>query len=303
MAAKVFISCGQRNDSEKSIGTNIREYFESRDFVVYLAEQVHSLEGLTENIFRNLSDSDYFIFVDFRREKIKEEKGEDIYRGSLFVNQEIATATLLKLPTLGFRQRDIQLEGVLKFIIANAFEFDTWEDIRPLLESETKHWNPLSRNRLDIEFEGLKQKSRNINTLIAPNKVIKADWYHLQVTNLNNHKHALGCQGFVSKIRKGKSRQELKLGIFELIWSGMGRMEVDIPTKSKRELDAFFYSHEDGKIHFHHYTSSMNYTMPALDPNEYEIEYTIISDNFPTTTADFNLKFSSSSDSVVFDSG
>jgi hypothetical protein len=132
MAAKVFISCGQRNDSEKSIGTNIREYFESRDFVVYLAEQVHSLEGLTENIFRNLSDSDYFIFVDFRREKIKEEKGEDIYRGSLFVNQEIATATLLKLPTLGFRQRDIQLEGVLKFIIANAFEFDTWEDIRPL---------------------------------------------------------------------------------------------------------------------------------------------------------------------------
>ena len=92
--ARVFISCGQSTDREKNIGLAVEAYFKNeRRFETYFAERVHSSDALTENIFSFLSQSEYFIFIDFKRDSI----GGNDYRGSLFVNQEIAIATFLKL--------------------------------------------------------------------------------------------------------------------------------------------------------------------------------------------------------------
>jgi hypothetical protein len=53
---------------------------------------------LTENIFRHLKASEYYVFIDFCREVIDNAS----YRGSLFVNQELAIATFLQIPGIGF---------------------------------------------------------------------------------------------------------------------------------------------------------------------------------------------------------
>lgn len=65
--ARVFISCGQKTKTEVNIGRSVEDYFRGREFETYFAERVHSSEALTENIFRFLRQSEYFVFIDFKR--------------------------------------------------------------------------------------------------------------------------------------------------------------------------------------------------------------------------------------------
>ena len=114
--ARVFISCGQRTDREKNIGMEVDRHFKKRGFDTYFAEKVHSPEALTEHIFTYLRNSEYFVFIDFKREKIN----ENDYRGSLFVNQEIGISTFLKIPGIGFHEKNVKREGILNFQIYNV---------------------------------------------------------------------------------------------------------------------------------------------------------------------------------------
>lgn len=132
--ARVFISCGQRDDREKTVGKSVEDYFKGKGFETYFAERVHSSDALTENIFKSLTQSEYFVFIDFRREKINE-KG---FRGALFVNQEIAIATFLKLQGIGFCEKGTKREGILTYHIYNEFPFEDETEIIEILEEETK---------------------------------------------------------------------------------------------------------------------------------------------------------------------
>jgi hypothetical protein len=77
-------------------------------------------------IFAYLKESEYFVFIDFKRERIKsgkfrlEKKKSNKFRGSLFVNQEIAIATFLKLQGIGFLEKGVKREGILNYQIYNA---------------------------------------------------------------------------------------------------------------------------------------------------------------------------------------
>lgn len=148
--ARVFISCGQRDEREKSVGEAVRKYFKALDFDPYFAERVHSPEALTEHIFSNLRESEYFIFIDFRRDKLCRSKGK--YRGSLFVNQEIAIAAFLKIPTLGFYERGTIREGILNCQIFNPFPFTDVSEIIAKLDQETANWDKTSLNELRLEY-------------------------------------------------------------------------------------------------------------------------------------------------------
>ena len=146
--ARIFISCGQSTDREIKIGKFVEDYFRDRKFETYFAERVHSSDALTENIFKFLKKSEYFIFIDFKREKIS----ENIFRGSLFVNQEIAIATFLELPGIGFTEKGVKREGILNYQIYNEFVFEDGLEISKVLEEETKRWDKDSVNELEIIY-------------------------------------------------------------------------------------------------------------------------------------------------------
>ena len=147
--ARVFISCGQRTASERQIGKSIEDYFKSRGFETYFAERVHSPEALTENIFEFLRQSEYFVFVDFKRERI--DKGE--HRGSLFVNQELAISTFLKLPGIGFSEVGVKREGILDYQIYNAIPFTNGLEVIDALGDQTQTWDNTSVNELSIKYD------------------------------------------------------------------------------------------------------------------------------------------------------
>jgi len=82
-------------------------------FDPYVAVQEQTLRGLKENIFRQLSYSQYFIFVDFKREKLEDK--DAMYRGSLFSHQELALASYLDIPVLALQETGIKKnDGILR---------------------------------------------------------------------------------------------------------------------------------------------------------------------------------------------
>jgi hypothetical protein len=145
MKSRVFLSCGQ-NPSEREIAGKIGELLEGRGFDVYIAVDVQTILEINTGIIRELKDSDCYLFVNFRRERIS-----DRYRGSLFSNQELAIAYALGFERiLVVNQDDILREGILKYIGVNTETFATFDDCCATIERalDRSNWTPDYSRRL-----------------------------------------------------------------------------------------------------------------------------------------------------------
>ncbi len=69
LKARVFISCGQRQD-ELKIVKEIASKLDVLGYDPYIAVEEQTLKGFKENILDHLSKSEYFLFMDFKREKL-----------------------------------------------------------------------------------------------------------------------------------------------------------------------------------------------------------------------------------------
>jgi hypothetical protein len=129
--ARVFISCGQQKESDEvKIARDIADKLDRMGFDPYVAVAEHTLKGVQENIFQKLSQSEYIIFIDFKRERLcnlgPNGTVEDTqrHRGSLFSHQELAIATYLGIECMAFQEKDVKEEdGILRFIQANCIPF------------------------------------------------------------------------------------------------------------------------------------------------------------------------------------
>ncbi len=294
--ARVFVSCGQRSDREKRIGLAITGHFKSRGFDTYFAERVRSPDALTDNIFCFLDRSEYFVFVDFKRDVLP----DDTHRGSLFVNQELAIATFLKIPGLGFFEKGVKREGIAEYQIWNALEFEDGTDIIRMLESETTNWDPDSVNELHVSYS----PSDTTRDIILSNNPAtpRIDVYHLRVTNRNKRKHAFSCSPYLTKLQDVSTGEHLRVPSVELIWSSIGDHRVNIMAGGSMELDAFFVMRGNGNVHFNHRpltTTTPRFQMPVLRKGVYSLEYSIVSSNFETISLEFRLANKGSHESIV----
>lgn len=284
--ARVFISCGQRTDREKKIGLEVERYFRERGFTTFFAEKVHSPEALTEHIFTFLKNSEYFVFIDFKREKIFEED----FRGSLFVNQEIGISIFLKLPGVGFIEKGVKREGILDYQIYNAFPFEDGTEIISRLREETKAWDPNSVNELFLSFDPHKVSK---NVIINNDPKILTDWWHIAVKNRNKSKHAFSCLAYLTEIEDVKVGKIFELPSIELNWSGLGDYTVNIMADGNREFDAFFIIQKENKIRFQTralMTTNPRFHLPSLGNGTFMLEYSIVSSNFQVAHRKFLLK-------------
>jgi hypothetical protein len=159
--ARVFISCGQTKDSDElETAHKIHQRLEDLGFDPYIAVDEQTLRGLKENIFPRLQDSEYFVFVDFKREKLAPRSHGHMgviwshklkHRGSLFSHQELALASFLDIDLLAFQEKGVkQDDGLVRFLQANATVF-TDRNLLPNViadEVQRRKWNPHSRKEL-----------------------------------------------------------------------------------------------------------------------------------------------------------
>lgn len=296
--ARVFISCGQRGDREKDIGLAVEKHFSSRGFETYFAEKVHSSDALSENIFSYLKKSEYFVWIDFKRERLD----NNDFRGSLFVNQELAIATFLKLEVIGFVEEGVRREGIANYHIYNPKPFVDGSQIILSLERMTKDWDKDSVNELAINYDpsNISKKS----WVKYNNEEAFADFYSLEILNRNKKEHARSCLGYVTRIKNLHNGKELpSLPTVELNWSGLGDWKANIMAGTARGLDAFYTPYNAKKVVFHHrplFTKNEQYYLPQLDPGHFRIEYTVMSANFESVAAQFDLEYGGTPDSVQF---
>ena len=144
MSGKVFISCGQATPEERDIAAEIHSWFRERGFAPYVAIQTQSIQDVNSGIINELRTSDYYVFIDFRREQLCSER-EETWRGSLFTNQELAIAYILGFNNVIFLQEEgIKLEGLLRYMGSNASRFANKRDVPELVASkDRKTLNPL----------------------------------------------------------------------------------------------------------------------------------------------------------------
>jgi hypothetical protein len=146
MPAVVFISCGQGEPREREAAQEVARWLSSKGFEPYIAVNIQTLLDLNSEVISSLKKSDYFLFINFRRERLPNGK----YRGSLFANQELAIAYSLGFenPIL-INQKEALREGIFGFIVSNSPEFEDYGDLVSVVSSavENSSWTPdFSRN-------------------------------------------------------------------------------------------------------------------------------------------------------------
>ncbi len=280
--ARVFISCGQNTPEEKQIGIQLSDDFRGRGFDPYFAEEVHTPEGITNNVFNALRESEYFVCV------LTPRTGSQT--GSLYVQQELAIASFLQIPMVLFRFGEIKLEGIAKYLILNPIPVATVDELLKRTLKETETWDNLSKNQLFLSFGN---HTKDVTIVNEPNSPV-SDWYHIIVSNHSSRFHAKNCLAYIKSIMDVNSgsyiiqRDDYKI---ELIWAGTGDVTINIPSEGKRDVDAFFIIHGHNQIIFNQRKTSTVYQYENLPFGHYKIVYVILADKFPSVSIEIEIQY------------
>lgn len=305
--SRVFISCGQQKDTDEvEIAQEIAQKLEKEGFEPYIAVEEQTLKGLKENIFRILSESEYLIFIDFKRERLYRENNDTgKHRGSLFSHQELAIATYLDIEALLFRERDVKGDdGILKFIQGNAIEFSD-RHLLPdnvIAKIRERKWDSTWKNELSLTRD-----KKDLDEFVKAEGVYKeglACFYHIKVKNHHHQKIARDCVAYLEKIVDITSGLEKPIELVEFKWKGVNTPGANIPPNNFRYLDAF-----------HVYYDSQNTVILGINPflvdfsgyeplymlqgpGTFELSYVVFSKNFSPARTTFRLNIGNIIDDV-----
>lgn len=277
--AKVFISCGQRSGVELNTANNVADWLEKLGFEAYVALEQQSLKGLKENIFAELESSEYFVFIDFPREQLREERMEGMSRGSLFANQELALASYLDLDVMAFQQEGVKKEdGIMRFLQVNCVPFSNAAELPELVAERVKKmgWRSDWKNALALSI------SRPPFTDAVDQSGVNNRFFHVEVTNVHHRKPALFCTAYVESISKSDTQGPMAHRMVELKWAGSSEQFAVVPPRMSRQVDAGFVRHAAPHVFaFNTFSTSTQYMPPLVGPGSFEVTYLVVSQNFP----------------------
>lgn len=286
--AKIFISCGQRDDREKKFGEYLVNYLTPK-YEVFLAEEVHNSKPLLQSIFNELRTSEYFIaFNPFRKDTGKV--------GSIFVQQEIAMAALQKLPSLYFCEKGVSKKiGVSGGLHLNGIEISKPIQMKNHLDKVIKRWPKKSKYKLFLKFGNIHKNVTVNNHVGSP-----SNWSHIIVENKHADLHAQNCRGYIERIYDLNNKSEINFDYKpELVWAGTGIHTISITSNSKRDLDALWTFQGSGNWQTQFLQTSTLYSYPVLNDGKYRIHYSVVSDNFQKETLQVDLELSNDSISIL----
>jgi len=295
LRARVFISCGQsKGFDERATANAIAERLKALGFEPFIATEQQTLNGIRDYIFERLSNSEYFLFVDFKRERL----GDDDYRGSLFSHQELALASYLGIDVLAFQEAGVKLEGLLAFIGGNAIPFQDRAALPIEIENEvqkrlnTGQWDSHWRNQIVLERDPRQHQDVDVNWT-PPGRKIPAQkrFFQIIVRNRHRHKAATNCYAYLEKATNLETSVEMPFRAFELKWEGYRFPYVNIPPAQQRWLDAFsIFHHSPTRLRFSEMFSDWSGIVPLLQgAGRYELNYLVLSSDFPPARGSFIL--------------
>jgi hypothetical protein len=297
-AARVFVSCGQsKNSDEVEIVAAVAAELKLLGFEPWIAVENQTLNGIQEFVFDALKNSEYFIFLDFKRERLGR---TNFRRGSLFSHQELAIASYLGLDLLAFRESGAKLEGLLAFVGGNATVFEDRNGLPAMVGHavrelvETGKWSTTWRNELLLERD--------------PAQYADALWengdhgryFQVMVKNRHRHKVARDCYVYLERAIRLDPPVAIPLNTFELKWDGFVLPYANVLPLQFRRFDAACVAHRaPGKLAFSTMFSDAYGLAPQIEGvGRYELTYIVLSSNFPPARASFILSLDSQIEST-----
>jgi hypothetical protein len=288
--ARVFISCGQSDvGDERQIADQIRLRLEQDGFDPYVAVKEQSMRGVRENIFEQLRKSEYFVFIDFKREALTVANPAR-HRGSLFCHQELAIASFLEIELLALQEESVAREGLLGYIQANATPFTDRNSLHHVVADKIKTRGWTSGWRNELELEG-REPVDNVGT---PHGVAK--FFHVNVKNKHRNKWAINCCAYLESAIQRSTGTSIPLETIEFKWAGTQLASVGIAPGKARKFDAcLILQKEPIGILFNVRTDSTEY-VPRFpnEAGEYQLTFVVTSENFPPVRATFLLRLAKS---------
>lgn len=142
----VFISCGQCTEEERALGKQAEKLVgELTPFEGYFAQNENSLQGVSNNILKRLYNSVGLVVIVHHRGDV-DALGEKFIRASVWIEQEIAMATLMgqvlnrPLHVAAFFESGIKLEGIRSYALLHPSEFTSAEDVVAGLRQILPEW-------------------------------------------------------------------------------------------------------------------------------------------------------------------
>jgi hypothetical protein len=287
MKTRIFISCGQRKKTDEAelaqrIAKQLNDDFKG-EFDPYVAVLEQSVRGLKENIFNQLKTSEYFLFVDFKREFVVDSWWKGIlsslrimprsYRGSLFTHQELAIASYLELETIAFHEEGIpETDGMRGVMQLNSEGFVDRRKLPEIISARVKErWAFGWKNELTID--------------LSPESGggVPQHFYHLKVQNRHRTKIARDCCVFVEKVEDTRTKEVKTFETLPLKWSGSVLPTSTILAGGLRRFDAFeIHQQHAPRIFFVGYTDSGEFRPEIQTAGIHRVTYAVISSNFET---------------------
>jgi hypothetical protein len=301
--ARVFISCGQsKGTDEEATASAIASRLERLGFDPYVAVQEQTLRGLKENIFEQLATSEYYIFVDFKRDELAK-TDPPVCRGSLFSHQEFALASYLDIPLLAFQELGVKRDdGIIRFLQANAISFTDRRLLPNVIADKVqeRRWDPHWRNELVLERE-LGQFS-DAQVLVSGDTTVRhARFFHINVQNRHRSKIARNCYVYLVKATDLNTAVEIPLKTAEFKWAGYVLPNAHILPRQARRFDAFHLLHDQPtRPLFNVFSDATDYIPHIEGEGLYQLTYSVVADDFPASDGSFILNLNRSLDLTTF---
>ena len=288
LRAQVFISCGQREDlGEMEVAANIAEVLAQEGFEPYIAASQQTLRGPKENIFQRLAESEYFLFIDFVRDRLDVE-GSSLHRGSVFSQQELALAAYLDTDVIAFQEESIKpLEGILLFMQTNCLLFNDRSLLPNMVIEKVRErgWSSDWKKALTIEAEV--NVHRNVRRLPED---VQADFYHLHIRNNHIREVARNVYAYLENVVEVGTNRRLEYGSVEFKWAGYTLPNAIILAGGTRRLDAFWIPHpQPNRPQFNCFTDSTAFFPRIQGPGQWYMDYSVFSDTLRGASRRFLL--------------
>ena len=136
MDRRIFVSCGQENEEEISLGRQIKKVIDDQARMEgFFAQDVHSPADLNRAVFEALKMCDGFFAVIQKRGAVTYRNYAVVHRSSVWIQQEIALVCYRmylensQVPIRVYYQTGILLEGLMKTSIVNPIPFEQNSEI------------------------------------------------------------------------------------------------------------------------------------------------------------------------------
>ena len=305
--ARIFLSCGQaKGTDEERIAAKIAARLEELGFEPYIAIQEQTLRGLKENIFGRLENSEYYIFIDFKRERLVGRTSDTECRGSLFAHQELALASYLGIDVLAFQEEGIKKnDGIMRFIQANATPFADRSMLSGVVADSIRRrgWDPDWRNELVLEREpGQFTDANRVERAQTGDRYSVGRFFHVDVRNRHRTKIATNCYAYVSRIVNLEARDGIPFRSVELKWAGYVLPNAHILPGHFRRFDAFWVDTERPvEVRFNLFADSTDYIPRLPGVGRFRFTYQVVSDNFPPASLSLILNLDASLSLTTFE--